>query len=134
MVVQPGLCGTWSETPKTGFLTTRLIYCCISFNSFYRKIFFTITSVTPLNNAASTTASVASNVPPSSGGPKLIEYMSRWDNSCIRAVASVDGVNPKYQSCTLRTENIIFISYYLSYTYSALLQMKSKYNEFRYDQ
>ena len=24
MVVQPGLCGTWSETPKTGFLTTRL--------------------------------------------------------------------------------------------------------------
>ena len=27
MVVQPGLCGTWSETLKTGFLTTRLIYC-----------------------------------------------------------------------------------------------------------
>ena len=25
MVVQPGLCRTWSETPKTGFLTTRLI-------------------------------------------------------------------------------------------------------------
>ena len=25
MVVQPGLCGTWSETPKTSFLTTRLI-------------------------------------------------------------------------------------------------------------
>ena len=25
MAVQPGLCGTWSETPKTGFLTTRLI-------------------------------------------------------------------------------------------------------------
>ena len=24
MVVQPGLCQTWSETPKTGFLTTRL--------------------------------------------------------------------------------------------------------------
>ena len=22
---QPGLCGTWLETPKTGFLTTRLI-------------------------------------------------------------------------------------------------------------
>ena len=22
--VQPGLCRTWSETPKTGFLTTRL--------------------------------------------------------------------------------------------------------------
>ena len=25
VVVQPGLCGTWSETPNTGFLTTRLI-------------------------------------------------------------------------------------------------------------
>ena len=23
VAVQPGLCGTWSETPKTGFLTTR---------------------------------------------------------------------------------------------------------------
>ena len=25
LAVQPGLCGTWSETPKTGFLRTRLI-------------------------------------------------------------------------------------------------------------
>ena len=25
VVVQAGLCGTWSETPKTGFHTTRLI-------------------------------------------------------------------------------------------------------------
>ena len=25
VAVQPGLCLTWSETPKTGFLTTRLI-------------------------------------------------------------------------------------------------------------
>ena len=25
MAVQPGLCRTWSETPKTGFLTMRLI-------------------------------------------------------------------------------------------------------------
>ena len=25
VTVQPGLCGTWSETPKTGFLRTRLI-------------------------------------------------------------------------------------------------------------
>ena len=24
MTAQPGLCRTWSETPKTGFLTTRL--------------------------------------------------------------------------------------------------------------
>ena len=26
MIAQPGLCRTWSETPKTGFLTTRLKY------------------------------------------------------------------------------------------------------------
>ena len=26
VVVQPSLCRTWSETPKTGFLTTRLKY------------------------------------------------------------------------------------------------------------
>ena len=26
VVVQPGLCRTWSETPKTGFLTMRLNY------------------------------------------------------------------------------------------------------------
>ena len=25
MAAQPGMCRTWSETPKTGFLTTRLI-------------------------------------------------------------------------------------------------------------
>ena len=25
VAIQPGLCQTWSETPKTGFLTTRLI-------------------------------------------------------------------------------------------------------------
>ena len=25
VLVQSGLCGAWSETPKTGFLTTRLI-------------------------------------------------------------------------------------------------------------
>ena len=25
VAVQPGLCGTWSETPKAGFLRTRLI-------------------------------------------------------------------------------------------------------------
>ena len=25
VAVQPGLCGTWSETLKTGFLTTRLV-------------------------------------------------------------------------------------------------------------
>ena len=26
VIAQPGLCQTWSETPKTGFLTKRLIY------------------------------------------------------------------------------------------------------------
>ena len=26
VIVQPGLCQTWSETQKTGFLTTRLIF------------------------------------------------------------------------------------------------------------
>ena len=38
VTVQPGLCRTWSETPKTGFLRTRLIYslfilfiCCFSY-------------------------------------------------------------------------------------------------------
>ena len=33
VIVQPGLCRTWSETPKTGFLMTRLISrCCYSVN------------------------------------------------------------------------------------------------------
>ena len=36
VVVQPGLCRTWSETPKTGFLTTRL-------NSF-QDAFFSVTA------------------------------------------------------------------------------------------
>ena len=32
VAVQPGLCRTWSETPKTGFFTTRLKYrpCIVS--------------------------------------------------------------------------------------------------------
>ena len=30
VVVQPGLCRIWSETPKTGFLTTRLIFLSIA--------------------------------------------------------------------------------------------------------
>ena len=29
VAVQPDLCRTWSETPKTGFLTTRLSLCFI---------------------------------------------------------------------------------------------------------
>ena len=32
MVAQPGLCGTWSETPKTGFLTS--IYFTVKFLNF----------------------------------------------------------------------------------------------------
>ena len=27
LIAQPGLCKTWSEIPKTGFLITRLILC-----------------------------------------------------------------------------------------------------------
>ena len=30
LIVQPGLCRTWSETPKTSFLRTRLILYCIT--------------------------------------------------------------------------------------------------------
>ena len=29
VAVQPCLCRTWSEIPKTGFLTKRLIYHCV---------------------------------------------------------------------------------------------------------
>ena len=32
VAVQPGLCGTWSETPKTGFLASRLIFDQASIN------------------------------------------------------------------------------------------------------
>ena len=35
VAVQPGLCGTWSETPKTGFLITRLILGCNILKYFY---------------------------------------------------------------------------------------------------
>ena len=44
MVVQPGLCGTWSETPKTGFLRTRPIwrnkqtYLLSLFNIFQQQV------------------------------------------------------------------------------------------------
>ena len=34
VTAQPGLCRTWSETPMTGFLTTRLIFL---FNEAYRR-------------------------------------------------------------------------------------------------
>ena len=34
VAVQPGLCRTWSETPKTGFLTTRLT--CSYANAFWK--------------------------------------------------------------------------------------------------
>ena len=33
VAVQAGLCRTWSETPKTGFLTTRLIYGKLRFHA-----------------------------------------------------------------------------------------------------
>ena len=50
--VQPGLCRIWSETPKTGFLTTRLILLLksgrkqIHFIVIFREFFV---AVTPLN-------------------------------------------------------------------------------------
>ena len=36
--LKPGLCLTWLETPKTGFLRTRLIWCMtvvLAFNAYY---------------------------------------------------------------------------------------------------
>ena len=38
VVVQPGLCRTWSETPKTGFLTTRLKL----FHNIYRPMLYAV--------------------------------------------------------------------------------------------
>ena len=40
LTVQPGLCRTWSETPKTGFLTTRLLYDKHVFNAINLMIFY----------------------------------------------------------------------------------------------
>ena len=34
VAVQPGLCRTWSKTPKTGFLRTRLIYMNLNLQYF----------------------------------------------------------------------------------------------------
>ena len=33
VAAQPGFCRTWSETPKTSFLTTRLNYTCLTHSS-----------------------------------------------------------------------------------------------------
>ena len=38
VAVQPGLCQTWPETPKTGFLTTRLIFWFSDFASFFMSV------------------------------------------------------------------------------------------------
>ena len=38
VAVQPGLCRTWSEIPKTGFLTTRLIWNDRSCKDFYKLL------------------------------------------------------------------------------------------------
>ena len=38
VAAQPGLCGTWSETPKTGFLTTRLISFSTDFVQIFRQV------------------------------------------------------------------------------------------------
>ena len=39
VAAQPGLCRTRSETPKTGFLTTRLNYTCINFSGLITSLF-----------------------------------------------------------------------------------------------
>ena len=45
VAVQLGLCRTWSETPKTGFLTTRLILCktCLSGHLYQASNLITLT-------------------------------------------------------------------------------------------
>ena len=55
MAVQPGLCFTWSETPKTGFLASRLILVS----------FFQASQVVPewLENYAKGSVSTAGYVP-----------------------------------------------------------------------
>ena len=45
MAVQPGLCGTWSETPKTGFLTTRLILYFSYFCSIHAYILLALVKI-----------------------------------------------------------------------------------------
>ena len=47
VAVQPGLCWTWSETPKTGFLTTRLI---CSASTFVLAFFTSVCAVFVLRN------------------------------------------------------------------------------------
>ena len=42
VAVQPGLFGTWSETPKTGFLTTRLLFNCQKLLSLYEVNMYSI--------------------------------------------------------------------------------------------
>ena len=53
VVLQPGLCRTWSETPNTDFLTTRLIYVIVT-----RKLVLVVTGqvrllLNPIRNFAS---------------------------------------------------------------------------------
>ena len=47
VAVQPGLCGTWSETPKTSFLRTRLIWVNekLMVMAFFRQTVKTLTSL-----------------------------------------------------------------------------------------
>ena len=45
MAVQTGLCRTWSETPKTGFLMTRLI-CIVAAFAYISFVEFSITQNT----------------------------------------------------------------------------------------
>ena len=46
VAVQPGMCRTWSETPKTSFLTTRLIYLIEKKKAWVHKLYSECTATT----------------------------------------------------------------------------------------
>ena len=52
VIVQPGLCRTWSETPKTGFLTSRL-KSCHSWSMFFMGFLFVFFKL-PVKNYVNT--------------------------------------------------------------------------------
>ena len=45
VTIQAGLCRTWSETPKTGFLASHLISFSLSFSDFLQKLSTSILSM-----------------------------------------------------------------------------------------
>ena len=50
MAVQPGLCRTWSDIPKTGFLTTRLILYTSEMNTVPKENHDYIMQIKKCNN------------------------------------------------------------------------------------